>query len=303
MTSSIIPADTKVLVIVGPTASGKSSFGIRCCEKYGGEIISSDSIQVYKGLDIGSAKVSKEEQERIPHHLIDILDPKENYSVREFQQLSRGKIMEISRKGKLPVLLGGTGLYVKAALYDYVFYEEEEEDDPFSDLSNQEIYDLLMQKDPACLEKIHINNRKRLVRALNVCLKHNIGISEIAKAQEHKPLFDIYVAGLTCSRQQLHQRIDDRVNEMVKNGLMKEIDKLLSSGVSFDDQSMQGIGYKEWKDYYSGEKKKEDVIALIKHNTWKFAKRQYTWFRNQMDVHWFTDENEALKEIDKWLNI
>ena len=149
----------KVLAIVGPTASGKTAFGIRCAGEFNGEIISGDSIQIYRGLDIGSAKPDTRELSEARHHLIDIKDPDENYSVKEFQELSRSCIDRISDEGKLPIIVGGTGLYIKAALYDYVFFEEDEEDDQYEDLSNAQLYELLQEKDPKALEKIHINNR------------------------------------------------------------------------------------------------------------------------------------------------
>ncbi len=293
----------KVLVIVGPTASGKTAFGIRACEKYNGEIISGDSIQIYKGLDIGSAKASLKERKQAIHHLIDIKEPFENYSVKEFQELGRKYINDLTSKGKLPVIVGGTGLYIKALLYDYVFYDEEEKDDQFNELSNQEIYDILMQKDPKCLEKIHINNRKRLVRALNIVNKHEEGISDIKGRQEHKLLYDALIIGLNKDREKLYDDISKRVDMMISDGLIDEIKGLLDNGVNFDMQSMQGIGYKEFRDYFNGTKSLEDCILDVKRNTKHFAKRQYTWFNNQMNVNWFDDKQEAFNLIDNWLKI
>ncbi len=293
----------KVLVIVGPTASGKTAFGIRACEKYNGEIISGDSIQIYKGLDIGSAKASLKERKQAIHHLIDIKEPFENYSVKEFQELGRKYINDLTSKGKLPVIVGGTGLYIKALLYDYVFYDEDEKDDQFNELSNQEIYDILMQKDPKCLEKIHVNNRKRLVRALNIVNKHEDGISDIKDRQEHKLLYDALIIGLNKDREKLYDDISKRVDMMVSDGLIDEIKGLLDNGVNFDMQSMQGIGYKEFRDYFNGTKSLEDCILDVKRNTKHFAKRQYTWFNNQMNVNWFDDKQEAFNLIDNWLKI
>ena len=291
----------KVLVIIGPTAVGKTAFGIACAEAFNGEIISGDSIQIYRGLDIGSAKPTKEERSMAKHHLIDIIDPKEGYSVRQFQQLARECIEEISSNGKLPIIVGGTGLYIKAALYDYVFYDEQEEDELFEDLSNQQLYDLLMEKDPDALEKIHVNNRKRLVRALNIYNKHQTGISQIKALQAHKPLYDCLIIGLTLEREELFQRINARVDQMVTDGLIEEIASLLRQGVSFDDQCMQGIGYKEFKDYFTGNRSLEECIEQVKINSRHFAKRQYTFFKNQLDVRWFSDQTEAGKEVEKWL--
>lgn len=291
----------KVLVIVGPTASGKTAFGIKCAKKYNGEIISGDSIQIYKGLDIGSAKIKEEEKEGVVHHLIDIKDPKDNYSVKEFQEIARKLIDDISSRGKLPIVVGGTGLYIKALLYDYTFFDEEEKDDDFKDLSNEDIYNILLKEDPKCLEKIHVNNRKRLVRALNIFKKHGTGISQIKDKQEHKLIYDAKLIGLTKPREILNEKINLRVDLMFKEGLKEEIDSLLSKGISFSDQSMQGIGYKEFKDYYDGNKTLEEVKETIKTNTRHFAKRQYTWFNNQMDIEWVEDLSTALAALDNFL--
>lgn len=291
----------KVLVIVGPTASGKTAFGIKCAKKYNGEIISGDSIQIYKGLDIGSAKIKEEEKEGVVHHLIDIKDPKDNYSVKEFQEIARKLIDDISSRGKLPIVVGGTGLYIKALLYDYTFFDEEEKDDDFKDLSNEDIYNILLKEDPKCLEKIHVNNRKRLVRALNILKKHGTGISQIKDKQEHKLIYDAKLIGLTKPREILNEKINLRVDLMFKEGLKEEVDSLLSKGISFSDQSMQGIGYKEFKDYYDGNKTLEEVKETIKTNTRHFAKRQYTWFNNQMDIEWVEDLSTALAALDNFL--
>ena len=291
----------KVLVIVGPTAVGKTAFGIRCANTFNGEIISGDSIQIYKGLDIGSAKPDANELSQARHYLIDIKEADDNYSVKEFQELSRKYIDKISNEGKLPIIVGGTGLYIKASLYDYVFFDEQEEDDQYEDLSNEEIYELLKQKDPAALEKIHINNRKRLVRALNIYEKHHKGISQIKSEQEHKPIYDALIIGLTMDRETLFERINMRVDRMINDGLLEEIKGLLAKGISFDDQSMQGIGYKEFRNYFEGTKSLEECIEDIKINSRHFAKRQYTFFKNQLDVKWFTDQEEAIREVEKWL--
>ena len=238
----------KVLVIVGPTAVGKSSFGIKCAENFNGEIISGDSIAIYRGLDIGSAKPNIDEQNKVKHYLIDIKDPDDNYSVKQFQELSRHYIDQISKDNKLPIIVGGTGLYIKASLYDYVFFDEEKEDNQYEDLSNEQIYERLKQVDPKALEKIHINNRKRLIRALNIYEKNNKGISEIKDSQEHKPIYDCLIIGLTTDRETLYKRINDRVDKMIDDGLIQEIKDLLDKGITFDNQSMQGIGYKELRD-------------------------------------------------------
>ena len=291
----------KVLVIVGPTAVGKTDFGIRCANTFDGEIISGDSIQIYRGLDIGSAKPDNKELFEAKHYLIDIKDPDENYSVKQFQELGRKYIDEISERGKLPIIVGGTGLYIKACLYDYVFFDEEEEDYQYPDKSNEELYELLRQKDPEALEKIHVNNRKRLIRALNIYEKHHEGISSIKAKQEHKPVYDCLIIGLTAEKEILYERINSRVDKMVEDGLIEEIDGLLKRGIDFDKQSMQGIGYKEFRPYYNKEKTLEECIEDVKTNSRHFAKRQYTFFNNQLDVKWYTDKDEAISLIERWL--
>ncbi len=291
----------KVLVIVGPTAVGKTDFGIECAGLFNGEIISGDSIQIYRGLDIGSAKPTADERSRARHHLIDIKEADENYSVKQFQELGRSCIKEISERNRLPIIVGGTGLYIKACLYDYVFFDEDEEDYQYPDLSNEELYELLRQKDPEALEKIHVNNRKRLIRALNIFEKHHQGISSIKKQQEHKPIYDALIIGLTAEKEVLYQRINKRVDRMMEEGLLEEIDGLLKKGISFSDQSMQGIGYKEFKAYFNKEKSLEECVEDVKINSRHFAKRQYTFFKNQLDVNWYTDKKEALKQIERWI--
>lgn len=291
----------KVLVIVGPTAVGKTSFGIKCAEAFNGEIISGDSIQIYKGLDIGSAKPNLHEQNSAKHYLIDIKDPSDNYSVKDFQDLGRTYINKISNENKLPIVVGGTGLYIKALLYDYEFMDEEIDDNQYEELSNEDIYNKLKEVDPKCLDKIHINNRKRLVRALNVYEKHKIGISEIKQKQEHKPIYDCLIIGLTKNRQELYELIDRRVDKMISDGLLEEIEKLLASGITFENQCMQAIGYKEFKDYFMNTKSLQDCINEVKTNSRHFAKRQYTFFNNQLNVKWFDNVDEALGEVKKWL--
>lgn len=291
----------KVLAIVGPTAVGKTEFGIKCANTFNGEIISGDSIQIYKGLDIGSAKPTKEELSKAKHHLIDIKEPTDSYSVKEFQDLGREKIDNIYKDNKLPIIVGGTGLYIKALLYDYKFFEEEFEDNQYEDLSNEQLYSLLKEKDPKALESIHINNRKRLVRALNVYEKHNKGISEIKDNQEHKPIYDCLIIGLTSPRDILYNRIDSRIDLMIKDGLVDEIKGLLDKGITFDNQCMQAIGYKEFKDYFENNKSLEECIEQVKTNSHHFAKRQYTFFNNQMNIEWFENKEEAMERIKQWL--
>lgn len=298
----------KVIVIIGPTAVGKTKTSIDIAKKYNGEIISGDSIQVYKQLTIGSAKITKEEQDGIPHHLLDCLDYCDSYSVAEFQRKGRACIKDIIARGKIPIVCGGTGLYIKALLYDYVF-EEQQEDKVYEayleSLSNEERYELLKEVDLESTEKIHINNQQRVKRAL-VMAHLGKKKSDIVKEQEHKLLYDAFIIGLTMDREVLYNRINYRVELMFEEGLVEELNKVVVDENTFSLQSMQGIGYKEFKEYYSGSKSLEEVKEAIKKNSRNFAKRQYTWFRNQLEVHWYDvqveiSEEEILKDLKEWL--
>ena len=292
----------KVLVITGPTAVGKSDFGISVAKELDGEIISGDSVQIYRGLDIGSGKITKEEMQGIRHYLIDTKDPFEDYSVAEFQKEARFLIDKIAADNRLPIIVGGTGLYIKAVLYDYEFNEEVIKDEEYDDLSNEEIYEILKKVDPKCLDKIHINNRKRLIRALNIYHKTNRGISAIKDAHKHEMIYDALIISLTSSREELYQRIDKRVDMMFEKGLEKEVETLLKKGLTFEHKALSAIGYRQFKDYFEGKITLNEVKELIKRDSRRFAKRQYTWFRHQFKTEWFDigDLNKALIRIKEW---
>ena len=295
----------KVLVIAGPTASGKTALSIRLAKKYGCEIISGDSIQVYKGMDIGSGKVTKEEMQGVKHYLIDILSPKEEYSVADFQKMAREIIDE---SDDMKIICGGTGLYLKACLYDYVFMEEDGPaiDPDLEKLSNEELYALLKETDPARAEKIHINNRQRMLRSLTVAQRTGKAQSELEDAQSHEMIYDAYIIGCTMERKVLYDRIGRRVQEMFDAGLKDEVEHLLEEGVTFADQSMKGIGYREWQAYFEGDASQEEVKEEIRKHSRQFAKRQYTWFNHQMPVHWYDVSEENIEEkicedIKRWM--
>ena len=295
----------KVLVIAGPTAAGKTGFSITMAEKLNAEVISGDSIQVYRGLDIGSGKVTKEEMGNIPHHLIDILSPKDSYSSADFQRMAR-KIIDESDTPM--IICGGTGLYLKACLYDYSFNKEEEgpsTDPALEQYTNEELYAMLEKIDPVQIQKIHVNNRKRLMRSLTIAQRSGKPQSEIEKEQSHEMIYDAFIAGCTMDREKLYARINRRVEMMFEHGLKKEIETLLNQGVTFSDASMQGIGYKEWESYFRGNMTEEEVKEEIQKHSRQFAKRQYTWFRHQMPVHWFDisekeDTERMINEIMAW---
>ena len=295
----------KVLVIAGPTASGKTALSIRLAKKYGWEIISGDSIQVYKGMDIGSGKVTEEEMQGVKHYLIDILSPKEEYSVADFQKMAREIIDE---SDEMKIICGGTGLYLKACLYDYVFMEEDGPavDPDLEKMSNEELYALLKETDPTRAEKIHINNRQRMLRSLTVAQRTGKAQSELEDAQSHEMIYDAYIIGCTMERKVLYDRIDHRVQEMFDAGLKDEVEHLLQEGVTFADQSMKGIGYREWQAYFEGTATEEEVKEEIRKHSRQFAKRQYTWFNHQMPVHWYDVSEENIEEkicedIKRWM--
>ncbi len=284
----------KVLVIAGPTASGKTSFSIRLAKKLHGEVISGDSIQVYRGLDIGSSKVTEEEKQGVVHHLIDILDPKEPYSSFDFQRMAR----ELIDHGDFfPIIAGGTGLYLKACLYDYAFEKEDEKlppaDPELESLSNEELWDLLLKTDPEQAQKLHPNNRRRVMRTLTIARRTGRKQSELEKLQDHEMIYDAFIAGCTMERSVLYERINARVEQMFENGLCEEVKGLLDSDVTFDDPGMRGIGYQEFREYFLGNRTLDEVKEEICRNSRHYAKRQYTWLNHQMPVHWFNVLEEA----------
>ena len=279
----------KIIVITGPTGVGKTKLSVELAKKVNGEIINADSMQVYKGLDIGTAKIKEEEKEGIPHHLFDICNVDRNYTIYDYQKDCRKVISEIQDKGKTPILVGGSGLYIKAALYDYEFIEEDFHSE-FEDLTNEEILEEI-KKDHET--DIHVNNRKRLVRELN---KIKNGTKNSNKKNDK--VYDFNLIGLTTDRDDLYSIIDNRVDKMIEEGLLSEVKDLYDSNVR-TKAIMTGIGYKELYKYFDGEITLDDAINLIKKNSRNFAKRQYTFYNHQMDVTWF---NVNFKDFNKTVN-
>ena len=297
-------ADSKIIAIAGPTGTGKTSLSIALAKELNGEIISADSMQVYKKMDIGTAKVTKEEMEDIPHYLVDIQDYSEPYNVKIFQEKCRQAIDEILAKGKVPILCGGTGLYLKAALYDYVFKDEEL--DPallkeIAAMSTEDILARLQIMDPKALEKIHPNNRRRLERALAICSSGE-NKSSREDEQEHKPIYDVFWIGLNADKKLVDERIDLRVEKMFEDGLVQEVTERFCDPKTWEYSSFQGIGYKEFRDYFENKASLEEVKEKIKIHSRQYAKRQMTWFRHQMPVEWFhlADRDEIVKAAKNW---
>ena len=285
----------KVIVIVGPTAVGKSDFAIELAKKLNGEIISGDSIQVYEGLDIGSGKVTIQEMDGVPHHLIDIYTTKQSYTVADFQAKARDLI---DHSDKPMIICGGTGLYIKACLYDYQFSNESGAgiDTDLENYTNEELYQQLLELDPTQSEKIHPNNRRRLLRSLTIARRSPKVQSEIIAEQEHRMLYNPRIIGCTMPREELYARINARVEKMFEAGLQQEVESLLQQGVSFTDARMKGIGYREWEALFEGKKSLEEVKEEIQKHSRQFAKRQYTWFHHQMNVEWFENNNPIQRQ-------
>lgn len=271
-----------VIAIVGPTAVGKTKMSVSLAKALNGEIINADSTQVYRGLDIATAKVTEEEKEGIPHHLFDFKEIEEDYTVYDYQIDCRKKIEEILSKGKTPILVGGTGLYIKAALYNYQFTETKMEEQ-YETVSTEDLYFRLQQIDPNT--EIHPNNRRRIVRALNYYVDTKQLPSKKEKTDEL--LYPCIFIGLTINRDLLYDRINKRVEEMMTCGLLEEAKYLFDSNIR-SKAVLTPIGYKELFDYFEGKSSKEEAIEAIKQHSRKYSKRQYTWFYHQLPVNWFT---------------
>lgn len=289
-----------IIVVTGPTGVGKTKLSIELAKKYNAEIINGDSVQIYKGLDIGSAKVTEEEKENIPHHLFDIKDPIEDYSIYDYQKDCRAKIKELEDKGKNIIIVGGTGLYIKSALYDYELTDEVVSNN-YDNISTEELYLRLKQLDTDI--EIDRHNRKRVIRALDYYLTNNKSIRSNNKG--NNLLYDAIFIGLTTDREELYQRINKRVDKMIEDGLIEEVK-------SFHDKNIRSkillsaIGYKELYSYFDNEITLEEAIELIKRNSRRYAKRQYTFLKNQLNINWFNvnfnDFSKTIEEIIKTID-
>ncbi len=301
----------KLIVLTGPTAVGKSKLSIALAKTIGGEIISADSMQVYKYMNIGTDKISPEKMDKVPHHLIDFLEPTEDFNVFEFQKLVKAAIEDIASRGHVPIIVGGTGFYIQAVLYDIDFTETDEDDSYRKELEERArtegvhvLHEELKAVDPESAEAIHENNSKRVIRALEYYKKTGKPISEHNKEQhERTSPYDFKYFVLTDDREVLYSRIDKRVDQMIDEGLETEVRELLKLGIPRTATSMQGLGYREMFGYIDGEYDLERAIYLIKRNTRHFAKRQLTWFKREEDVIWIDkrdfdrNEDKILKEI------
>lgn len=295
-----------VIAIVGPTAVGKTALSIELAKKLDGEIINGDSMQVYRDLNIGTAKITPEEMDGVPHHLLDILEPTDSFSVADYQQAVREKITEIQARGKMPIIVGGTGLYVQAVLYDFRFTEEKINEGvreayytALEQVGPEAMHARLAAVDPETAKTIHPNNTRRVIRALEMAEHSDVKKSNDAQHQGEKALYHHLIIGLNMDREKLYERINLRVDMMLEQGLVDEVRGLYDRDIR-DVQAIRAIGYKELYDYFDGRETFEQAIENLKQNSRRYAKRQLTYFRNKMDITWydsFSAKEAVFKDI------
>lgn len=283
----------KILCVVGPTASGKTAYAIELARENNGEIVSCDSMQIYKYMNIGTAKATAEERAEVPHHMIDFVDPNRDYSVADFVTDARACIAEILSRGKMPVLCGGTGLYIDSVLKSVEFSPQKRDDKLRDELwkkaeqdGAESVYEILKELDPIEADKVHYNNVKRVIRAIEICKTTGMTKTEADKLSIGKPMYNPTIYGLNMPREKLYERIDRRVDIMVEQGLVGEVRQLLNMGIRRDSTAMQAIGYKELVRYIDGLCDFETAIEDIKRESRRYAKRQLTWFRRNPDIIW-----------------
>lgn len=296
-----------LIIISGPTAVGKTSLSIELAKKIGGSIISADSMQVYKGMDIGTAKITIEERQAIPHYLIDILEPSEDFNIVSFKELANASIEEIRKFGRIPIIVGGTGFYIQSVLYDIDFTEHDDDYEyrrELTELINEHgggyVHKMLEDCDPKAAQIIHFNDHKRMIRALEYYRQTGLPISEHNKGEQNKESpFDFCYFVLTDDRKRIYNRINERVDEMIDAGLVDEVKGLLSGKVTPENISMQGIGYKEIISYLEGVMSLDESIELIKKNSRHYAKRQLTWFKREKNAIFIDKryDNDPLETI------
>lgn len=300
---------SNLIILTGPTAVGKTALSIELCKAIGGEIISADCMQVYKQLDIGSAKITPEEMQGIPHHLIDVLEPNAEFDITEFVRLAKEAMVSIYSRGKIPVICGGTGFYIQGLLYDIEFSEEDSDNtirdkyNAYADANgNEALHELLKVIDIESYEAIPANNRRRVIRALEYYELHNAKISEHNKLmRQKKSNYNFCYFVLNDDRSKLYDRINKRVDIMINNGLLDEVKGLKELGLTSDNMSMKGIGYAEMLTYLNGECTLDEAIDAIKQNSRHYAKRQLTWFRRERDVTWL--DRTLLKTDEQILQV
>lgn len=303
-----------IVVIAGPTAVGKTDISIQVACRIHGQIVSCDSMQLYKYMDIGSAKPSKVQLDCVPHHLIGIIDPKDSFTVVQYQQLAKEAINRIFEDGQTPVIVGGTGLYLNSLLYDMDFGANQGDKGYRNQLfaiadeqGNDALFAKLIEADPQASGRIHPNNVKRVVRALEAIHLNGIPLADFSSVNTKTTDYDTLLIGLTRDRSELYQRIETRVDHLMASGLLEEVKSLKDLGFTSADIAMKGIGYKELLDHLAGEYDLPTAIDLIKKNTRHYAKRQMTWFKRYPEMQWFNlsedhSEHDTMEKIMSWLN-
>lgn len=308
MPKATIRNKPKLLVLIGPTAVGKTKLSLDLAKEFQCEIISGDSMQVYRQMDIGTAKLPMRQREGIPHHLMDILDPDEPYSVADFQLQCRTLIDEITNRNHTPFIVGGTGLYVESVCYGFEFSDHGADDEFRQEMvefaaahGNEALLERLREVDPESAERLHANDQRRVIRALEVYHLTGEPLSNQLARQKKESPFELCIIGLTMDRQMLYKRIEARVDMMMEEGLVEEVRQLLAQGYSRNLVSMQGLGYKEIAAYVEGEMSLDAAVELLKRDTRRFAKRQLSWFRHMKDIHWVDvmDSEPADQQFEK----
>ncbi|MCU6754903.1 tRNA (adenosine(37)-N6)-dimethylallyltransferase MiaA [Brotomerdimonas butyrica] len=303
----------KIIALAGPTAVGKTKFAIKLADEFDGEIVSCDSMQLYKYMDIGSAKPTPEEMEQARHHLVDMIDPREEFSVAEYQRLAKQAISDIFSRGKLPVISGGTGLYLNSLLYDMDFSAAPQDQAYRQELAeiaekqgDDVLHSMLAEQDPQAAAAIHPNNRKKVIRALERLRDGETRVRPFSGIKNETKDYDVLLIGLTRDRAELYERINRRVDILVEQGLFDEVSRLRDMGLTAENISMKGIGYKEILDFFSGKYSRDEAIDTIKKNTRHYAKKQLTWFRRYDKMNWyniseFDNDDNAAGVIAAWV--
>ena len=294
-----------VIVIGGPTASGKSNLAVELAKKIDGEIISADSMQIYKDMNIGTAKITEEEMQGIPHYMIDIVSPEERYSVSEYKKEAEKAIEEILKKGKMPIIVGGTGLYIESLIYGIEFQQEEFDEEYRKKLDNiaekegrEKLYEEAKIIDPKAMEKIRKNDRKRIIRVLEIY--HKTGKTKTEQEIESRKKevkYNYKLFAINFDREKLYSRIEQRIDQMIENGLIQEVEDIKKKYNKFPT-AMQGLGYKEVVEYLENKITKEEMLEKLKKETRHYAKRQLTWFRKYKEIIWLEGENEINSNLE-----
>ena len=288
-----------IYVICGPTGSGKTETAIHLANYLNAPIINADAFQIYKEMNIGTAKISKDDPNYKKHYLLDIKEPSENFSVMEYQKLFRETVDELSKQYQDIVVCGGTGLYIRASIYDYVFEEHDQDDvSDLEQMDTEELYELLKKFDPKATETIHMNNRKRVIRAISIARTSDTKKSDNISSQKHEPIYPVRFLMLSPNREQLYENINARVDKMVELGLVDEVKELLKK-YKLSTTAQAAIGYKEVIDYLDNKMSFDECVELIKKRTRNYAKRQVTFFKNQFPVEIYDSNDALLKAIER----